>query len=342
MILKKSLFIIPLFIISFSYIAYSQTIYKWVDDQGNTHFTTRYDRIPPEYRNQVQKPERAEEADKTRETQRKKEDVSPPVITPIEERKRVEAAPSLPQREETLRKAERKPGPKVEFEGRYWITDLTAKAKVTDSGIGTEIDFKADLGIKDEDFPDLRFTWYTGPKSKLRLAYTQVAYSGDKNIERTIEFGGSTYTVGTRVITDLDVKYLRLGWAWQFINIANGKVKFGTLVEAKGFFIDISLDAPNLIPPIKESEKFVGGLPTVGAALDINPHKVVNVFAEVSGIYAGEYGYFLDGEAGVKIIPIKNVSVVGGYRILDFKAEDDPDFVKLRISGPFVGVTLRF
>jgi hypothetical protein len=229
---------------------------------------------------------------------------------------------------------------KVEFEGRYWITDLTSKAKITEAGTGTDIDFKTDLGIEDENFPEARFTWYIGSKNKLRLAYIQISYSGDKNVEKTIEFGGKTYTVGLRVTTDLDVKYLRLGWAWQFINIDNGKVKFGTLLEAKGFWIDASLKAT--LPPIEESEDLAAGLPTIGVALDINPHKIVNVFAEISGISAGKYGYFFDTEAGVKIIPIKNLSVIGGYRIFDIKAKDDPDYAKVKISGPFVGATLRF
>ena len=114
------------------------------------------------------------------------------------------------------------------------------------------------------------------------------------------------------------------------------------LLEAKGFWLDISLDAPNLTPSIEESEDFMGGLPTVGLALDINPHKILNIFAEVSGIYAGNYGYFLDGEVGVKIIPMKSLSLFGGYRVLDLRAEDDPDFAKLRILGPFAGITLRF
>lgn len=232
---------------------------------------------------------------------------------------------------------------KVEFEGRYWITDLTAKAKLTEADItGTDIDFKADLGIEDKNFPDARFTWYTGPQSKLRLTYTQIDYSGDKNVERTIEFGGETYTVGTRVITDLDVNYLRLGWVWQFINVAEGKVKFGTLLEVKGFWLDTSLEAPGLIPPVKESGKFAAGLPTIGVALDINPQKMVNIFAEISGLPAGKYGYFFDGEAGMKIIPIKNLSIIGGYRIFDIKAKDEPDHARLRISGPFIGATLRF
>jgi len=262
---------------------------------------------------------------------------------------------------------------KVEFEGRYWITDLTARAKVIENDVGTDIDFndigtdvdfKTDFGFKDENFLDGRFTWYMGPRSKLRFAYTQISYSGDKNLKRTIEFGGEIYDEGTRVITELDVKYLRLGWVWQFINVADGKVRFGTLLEAKGFWVDASLEAPDRFPPVwvdeapnmvplveeymvplvEEPERFAFPLPipTIGVALDINPHKMVNIFAEISGLFAGKYGYLLDGEVGIKIIPIKNLSVIGGYRIFDIEAEIDPDFAKLRISGPFIGATLRF
>lgn len=232
--------------------------------------------------------------------------------------------------------------PRVEFEGRYWITDLTAKARVTENNLGTNIDFKTDLGLQDENFPEGRFTWHTGPNSELRLGYTQISYRGDRNIQRTIEFDGETYAAGTRVITDLDVRYLSLGWAWQFINIAKGKVRFGTLLEVMGFWVDASLEAPNLAPPVRESADFTIGLPVIGVALDINPHRAVNIFAEISGLPAGRLGYFFDAEAGIKIIPIKNLSIVGGYRILGIKAEDEPDFARLRISGPFVGATLRF
>lgn len=54
-----------------SYIAHSQTIYRWVHEQGKIHFTTKYENIPPRYRNQVQKPEGTEEAGAIGETQRK-------------------------------------------------------------------------------------------------------------------------------------------------------------------------------------------------------------------------------------------------------------------------------
>ena len=229
---------------------------------------------------------------------------------------------------------------KLEFEGRYWIADLDAEAKAVESNLGAKFDFKSDLGMQDEDFPEGRIIWHTGPNSKLRLAYTQVDYSGDKEVTRTIEFEGQSYTAGTRVKSGLEIQYLRLGWIWQFIDIADGAIKLGPVIEAKGIIADVSLDAPTL--NINESEEFLGGLPTAGIALDINPTKKINLFGEISGFHAGDYGYFFDAEAGLKVMPFKNLSIVAGYRIIDINAEDDPDFLEMQIEGPFVGGTLRF
>jgi hypothetical protein len=233
-------------------------------------------------------------------------------------------------------------GPTLELEGRYWIPDLSGKVKASETFINTEVDFKRDLGIKDENFPEARLTWYTGPKSKIRLAYTQAGFDGDENLDRTIEFNGQTYTVGTRVETDVKVRYLRLGWAWQFIDIGEGVVKLGTLLEGKGFWGKVSIEAPDLSPSVRESEKFLLGLPTLGIALDINPHKMINIFGEASGLTAGSYGYVYDAEAGVKLIPIRFFSIIVGYRIFDIKAKYHSDYAKLRFHGPFAGATLRF
>ena len=231
---------------------------------------------------------------------------------------------------------------KLEFEGRYWFTDLKGDIKITENDIGSDIDLKDDLDIKDEGYPEARLTWYTGKNSRIRVAYTQVAYEGDANLQRTFEFDGTTYNAGTRVLTDLDIKYARIGWAWQFINIGSGIVKLGTLLEARGFWTEATLEAPDLATPLKEKEEFWFVLPTIGAILDINPHRMVNIFAEGSGLPAGSYGYMYDVEAGVKLIPIKILSIMGGYRLMEFKAKDDPDFAKVRVYGPFVGVTVRF
>ncbi len=231
--------------------------------------------------------------------------------------------------------------PIVEFEGRYWITDLTAHVKVTETAlIGTDIDLIDDLGVGDGDFPEARLRWNTGPNSMLRFTYTQISYSGDKNVERTINFGGQSYTSGTMVESDLDVDYFRMDWGWQFLNIGDGAVKAGPLLGVKAFMLDVSLDAPAL--GISEAEDFIIALPTFGAIVDINMGEKFNLFAEVSGLPSADYGHFFDTEIGIKFIPIKNLSIIAGYRIIDIELEDDDSYGEMDITGPFFGATFRF
>ena len=231
---------------------------------------------------------------------------------------------------------------RVEFEGRYWFPDLDAKAQAVESNVGTEFDMKSDLGIKNENFPEGRFIWHTGPHSQIRFSYTQAKYEGDQTVPRTVNFEGQTYTGGTRVISDFNLLYFEAGWIWQFIHFWDDKVKLGTLIEGSGVFTDITLEAPNLAPPVKESQQYIAGLPTGGLALTIEPYEWVGLFAEASGFPAGSYGYFFDGEGGVKFTPIRNLTLKGGYRIITLKADSDPDFIKVDLSGFFVGGSLRF
>ena len=240
----------------------------------------------------------------------------------------------------------------LEFEGRYWMPDLVAKAKIEESSIGSDINFKSDLGIKDENFPEGRFIWNIGPGSLIRLFYTQAKFKGGQTVTRAIDFNGKTYTAGTAVSSKLDLQYFGLGWLWQFLNMDDEKIKLGTILEIKGVAGKASLDAPSLA--FSESEDFIGALPTAGLALELSPFKETRpykkesswknskFYAEASGMSAGEYGYFIDAEVGLKLAPNKYFSLNGGYRYVSLKAEDEPDYAKIELKGPFVGATLRF
>lgn len=229
-------------------------------------------------------------------------------------------------------------GSLIEAEGRYWITDLEGNAKVTTSSLdGTDINFKDDLGVGDEDFPEVRVILSLLGSSKLRLAYTQVGYSGNKDITRDVYFDGQTYSLGVNVDTEVDLQYVRLGWIWEFLNISD-KLKISSLIEAKGFIVEASLKTT----VISESESFTGGVPSVGAIVEFQPLKQIGIFAEVSGIDVGSYGYLYDAEVGVKINPIESFSINAGYRILDLNFENDSDYAELKISGPFLSGEFRF
>lgn len=234
----------------------------------------------------------------------------------------------------------------LELEGRYWPAALTATVRVTGdhgevpSDLAT-INLKSDLGLKDKNLKDFRLTLFTGPNSKLRVGYVKMDYSADQNITRTILFNGQLYTVGTRVLTKLNLDYWRYGWVWEFVGGPSSKVKFGTLLEAKKISVDAGLSAPELAPPVAERKSFSATVPTVGLVLDINPSPMLNIFAEVSGMSLGDKGHAWDGEAGLKLILGSHLVVTGGYRYFDLQVNDKPDFATLKNSGPFVGAGLR-
>src|SRR5438093_5624370 len=99
----------------------------------------------------------------------------------------------------------------VELEARYWFIDLNVSAKAKSGSLpGSDIDLGDDLGLKSENAPEGRLTFFAGPNSRIRLAYTRLDFEGDKTLGRTITFEGETFTANSRVATDLDIQYGRL------------------------------------------------------------------------------------------------------------------------------------
>jgi hypothetical protein len=230
----------------------------------------------------------------------------------------------------------------MEVEGRYWLTDVEGSVRVNNSLLSaTTVDLKEDLNleVRNEGAPELRLTFFLPFANKIRFAYARIDMESDATLDETIQFAGSTFTVGTRVESDLDGHYGRLGWAWQFLGIP-GLFKVGPLIEVKGLYIDASISSTT--PPRRESEAFPLLLPTIGVALDFTPLRALHLFAEASGIPAGDLGHFIDAEVGVRFFLFGPLMVTASYRFFDLKVEDDEDFVKFRLSGPSFGAGLRF
>ncbi len=233
-------------------------------------------------------------------------------------------------------------GAKIEIEVRPWVTDLEVNIKVSSghSDGGTELDFKHDLNIGDDDFVDVRVSYQATSRSKIRLSYVQMDFDGEKTLAKTLRFGGITFAAGSRVLTGLDLGLIKLAWIRQMIN--KKYFQIDGMVEVKGMSIVTNLHAPST--EVNERDTSTMAVPTVGVAVNVKPFSVINVFGEVTGLYIDqdEYGYIYDAEAGIRIIPFKHVNIIGGYRVLKINLEDAPDFAKIRLEGPFMSVVVRF
>ncbi|KDA54378.1 MAG: hypothetical protein ACOY7U_02670 [Acidobacteriota bacterium] len=226
----------------------------------------------------------------------------------------------------------------LEFTGAR--PSLDAQARVVDQGVGTEVDFAKDLGMSDEPLPSLRLS-HLGKRGFISVAYEKASYTGDRVVERTIEYGGKTYTVGTRVKSDLAVERGVVQLAWQFLASPSGHVAFGPMLELVGLRFEGTLDAPESTPPITESGTFQTALPAPGLALDLRPGKRLRFFARGATLHVSQ-GSYDSLEAGVLLGPYGPVALGGGFRSLRVNYRDDPDWARLRLSGPYVSLALSF
>jgi hypothetical protein len=221
----------------------------------------------------------------------------------------------------------------VDFVGRYWITQPGALIRVEAAGFGTDIDARRDLGFGDAGLPQGDFTWRRG-RSLVTFSFTPIDYTGDQTVTRTLDFRGRQYTVGTRVVSDLEINHLELRWAYQFVRLHDELVRLGPMVGADGFLMHGTLTAPAF--GITEREDLSVGLPVAGLALDVMPRKWLDIYGRAAGMDVGDYGYFIGSDAGVKAT-VKHIVLTAGYRTFNLHAAHSGDFARVRVRGVFVG-----
>jgi hypothetical protein len=227
----------------------------------------------------------------------------------------------------------------MEVEGRYWFTNLDSSFKSSSTSIiGTEIDLVNDLGIDDKkNFWEGRVSLNLG-SSKLRYAYMPLSWSGSKDLTKSVVFAGKTYSASTKVDTELDIKYHRLGYEYDIIDTLGNK--FGVIFDVKYFVIDASVKADAL--GFNESESVKAPVPTIGLAAQVALPFSFNVGAEATGITLGKGKYLFDGEVTVSVQPASFLAASVSYRMLKLHLEDGDDMGEIKLKGPYMMLRAGF
>jgi hypothetical protein len=89
--------------------------------------------------------------------------------------------------------------------------------KIVENQIGTDINLVDDLGFdKDKGFSEGRLQIKVRQYHKFNFAYLPLKWDGDKVITQNIQFSGQTYSAGTRVQSEMDLKMLKGGYEYEF------------------------------------------------------------------------------------------------------------------------------
>lgn len=235
------------------------------------------------------------------------------------------------------------PGFDVGARAYYWFPDLSGTLQTTVGGVAdnTLFDVKDDLGVPDEEFGAGEAFVRVGI-FHLRLGYTPFDYSGDKVLTRTIRFQNQDFTVGTRVLSKLDLKTYDGEFQLDLLRpsipaVAN--VYLGLLAKVK--YVDGTVELTSATT--REVRDFDAPIPMVGLAAGAGVlGDLIRVDAKAAGIaYSGSHLY--EGDIYASVAPFPFLKIQGGYRLIDLKYDEDDDFdARLKFKGPYAGIQASF
>ncbi len=230
---------------------------------------------------------------------------------------------------------------RFQLEVFQWEPDATGFVQVLEAGIGSDIDLERDLGITSDSVTGIRLSLFPSQRTEVRFGLLPISFSGDLVANQTITFGGQTFEISERIVSALDLDYLRAGFAWQFLSSGDGRFRAGPLVEVKAFDGSASLTAPDLLIPITVSETFEAAFGSAGIAVDLEPTDRVHVFGEYTALVASDEGDQSDFEVGVQVRIWEALYAFAGVRTMEIQFEDGDDFIDFELDAAFFGVALR-
>lgn len=258
---------------------------------------------------------------------------------------------------------------------RGWFTSIKGDTSIIREVFGGRIELEDELGISDDNVPELRIRWQFMERHALIARYTRLSYSGNEFIARPFVFDNQITGLFNRVESEAKLNYGRVGWRWTLVGERSHGFSLESIVDVGIYDVSASFRSYRVGNPFwpEERESFSKTLPIplVGVGAKFQPHENFEVFGELAGMYAGRYGKMYDAEIGVRALLGPNFSAEAGYRHMHVDAEfssssrgvnfrdfrggplrlfrvvntivsDDKEQAKMNISGPFVGLNLRF
>ena len=227
----------------------------------------------------------------------------------------------------------------IEAAAGFWFptSDITITSQSLGI-LGSTIDFKKDLGLTDQRFPELHLELRPATRHKFRLQYIPIKYEQTSVLTRTIVFNGQSYTIGGSVTSTLDWNAYRFGYEFDFISRDRG---FG------GFVLDFKYTdvTATLATPISlEFTQAKAPIPAIGGIFRVYVVPNISITGELTGfkmperVFKDAGGHYFDFNLYGTLNFTNYVGVQVGYRALDLGYVIKTDTGSFTLQGVFFGI----
>ena len=238
---------------------------------------------------------------------------------------------------------------------RYWLVRSDPQVRIHTGDPASQFSFKNDIGGSlNTNFPIIEIGIPTKHGNRLWFSYFQTSMSGGGVSNRTLTFFDQSYDPNTLLNENVKIRTIKLSWdylTWPAPPNAMRKWQFKTLWEVQGYSISPTITSTILVQNsdgtysdngTTTSKSKLMILPTLGAGLQGQPAKGVDMIFKGSGFVLphGKYIYDVEGRIGVKL---KYAEILLGYRRLyGSMGNDTEQYFRAALSGPYAGLAWHF
>lgn len=219
----------------------------------------------------------------------------------------------------------------LEVELAGWKSSISG---TTNTNSAPDIDLKNDLGLSDKNIAFARGKLHVTMLGNVYVGYTPIKYDATTTLGKGITYDNKTFTPGTSLQTDVELKTYDLGWTFSLFDAEVLETELGANLK----YVDGSIALKSAGQTA--SATFSAPVPMLKAVVRAN---VPFVKAEVDAMgiaYQGNHVY--DVTAQVKFSPVPVFYVAGGYRHIELEVKDGSDKATAKNSGPFLGIGANF
>lgn len=224
----------------------------------------------------------------------------------------------------------------------YWFSDVSGDLRIDGNGIrGSTIDLKDDLGF---DRSEMGFFEAYGRygRHRLTVGYQNAEYLGSTNIPREIIAKGQTYPAGSLVEGTLRLQTLELEYQYDFLRL--DKILAGLSLGAIGKILYVEGHTSSVAPALGLSGQgnFYAPIPMLGVGVQAG---LLANWLEFRGKVTGSTfsgNTFMGADAALSLTPFPYLDMTCGYKYITYDYEQDNVMLDITLSGPYVGVTIRY
>jgi len=228
----------------------------------------------------------------------------------------------------------------VELGAGFWSP--TADMQIASGAGGSSVDVKNDLGLQDKKIGEFQLVIKPALKHKFRVQFIPLSYTQTGTPQSTLVFNSQVYPAGMPVNSTLEWKAWRFGYEYDFVSNYRGFA--GVIVDLKYTDISATLTAAGRTgaASVQAPIPALGGIARIYLAQNLSLTGELTGFAFPGGWIKSASGHYADVDLYAMLNFVDAFGIRAGYRKFDVEYTRTDDTGTLKLSGPYLGVTLRF